>query len=115
MSNYESLDHMTRYEHQNKSNKKTIPMRCQYINITLFTFIIVMNISVLSLMISQLYNFTHIFKSFKSNINDDITNFNNFLQMIPQLKEVLNIISNLCDIDTIRPYCSNHTAILTRI
>ena len=110
MSNYESLDHIMRYEHQNKSNKNIIPIHCQYVNISLFIFIIIINISILTILIMQLYTFSHLFKSFKSNLHEDIENFNEFLQVIPQLKDVLNIISNLCNIQAVQPYCNNQTS-----
>jgi len=82
----------------------------QCIHYTLLSSIILTNIGILTIIILELTSFTHIFHSFKSDIHVDVDNFNDFLHIIPELKGVLNIISNLCNIKAVHPYCNNQTS-----
>jgi hypothetical protein len=64
---------------------------------------------ILYILLSSLHTFSKVFSSFKENIHTDVENFNDFLQVIPQLKEVLTIILNLCNSKSIHPFCNNST------
>ena len=70
---------------------------------------LIINSIILYILLSSLHTFSNVFSSFKENIHADVENFNNFLQVIPQLKEVLTIILNLCNSESIHPFCNNST------
>ena len=80
----------------------------------LLCIIIIINGVMLYIMLFELHNFSNLFSSFKENINSDITNFNTFLQVIPDLKEVVTIILNLCNSQPIHPFCNNQTHALIK-
>ena len=84
----------------------------QCVHYTLLSSIILTNIFILAIIILELTSFTQIFHSFKSDIRADVKNFNEFLHIIPELKGVLNIISNLCNIEAVHPYCNNQTSFI---
>ena len=117
MSNYNSLDEMLTvssapcvnpnddiYKHRYKASSLR-----EYINMFLLCIGITINSAVLYIIVSELHTFSNVFSSFKSDIHTDITNFNDFLHVVPKLKEVLTIILNLCNSESIHPFCNNST------
>lgn len=117
---YDSLDHILRSETQesreihniyNNILKKTYRKSAvrEYLQLILIGIVIVINSIILYIICFELKKFYNIFSSFSSDINTDVKNFNEFLQVIPQLKDVLAIILNLCNTESIHPFCNNST------
>lgn len=110
-SQYNNLEFpLTKDKYDSMCVKKCSAHICyKGIHISMLISIIVLNVSILYIIIDELFNFKYTIRSFKSNIYQDVDNFNDFLQIIPELKEVLNIIIGMCNIEAIQPYCNNKT------
>ena len=108
---YHSLEELISSQSDEPQNKNHCSyssiLICAHMGVSLSSLIT--SSIILYILLSSLHTFSNVFSSFKENIHADVENFNNFLQVIPQLKEVLTIILNLCNSESIHPFCNNST------
>ena len=93
---------------QNKQNKKnkSLYLFCHSIQLGVSSVSLMLVFIICIMGIIELHNITHVIHSFNSNINEDISNVNEFLTIIPDLDKAVHMILQLCNVPEVEPFCN---------
>lgn len=80
---------------------------CSYVHMCMSGFSLIMLSGIFVFAVVSFHNIQSVIHSFNSNIDSDMSNFNEFLDIIPEIKSVIGIIINLCETPLLQPYCNS--------
>ena len=100
-----NLNIETKQIKQNKQNK-SLYLFCHSIQLGVSSVSLMLVFIICIMGIIELHNITHVIHSFNSNINEDISNVNEFLTIIPDLDKAVHMILQLCNVPEVEPFCN---------